>query len=93
MHCIFLPTKPGQSPRTGRVVIAPKDWGKLEPLRLKAIAGDRGVGDIVKREFGWKGEPKFEAWFRETIGKTCKGGWTVEMVNQRWPLESSLRRL
>lgn len=65
---------------------------KTEPWALKLIAlardGDRGLGDVIQREIGWKGDGRFDEWFAATFGKICKGGWTVETVNQRWPLNN-----
>jgi hypothetical protein len=62
----------------------PPKW--VVELMAKAKPGDRGLGDVIAREIGWKGDPKFEAWFKANLRKPCKGYWSLEMVNAKWPL-------
>jgi hypothetical protein len=55
-------------------------------LVSKRKPADKGMGDIIAREIGWKGDAKFESWFKETFGRTCKGDWSLNRVNLKWPL-------
>lgn len=58
----------------------------LRPLKLRARAGDRGLGDIVAREVGPVGGDVFKAWFKAVLGRSCGCEARQEALNQRYLL-------
>ncbi len=48
------------------------DWGfLLNPLKLVAKEGDKGLGSIVERVVGPIGGSAFKIWFRRIFGRDC----------------------
>ena len=60
--------------RTSETLIEKKkiEWPFLaKPLRMFALPGDKGLGDIVERIIGPAGGEAYKIWYKQTFGKSC----------------------
>ena len=58
----------------------------LEPLKLLAKEGDRGLGDIVSRVVGDIGGETYKAWHLKIFGKPCGCSERQDDLNRDFPL-------
>ena len=71
----------------GAQVSRPHDWPLfLQPMKLLAKPGDKGLGDIIDRTIGPVGGEAFKKWYKVVFGKDC--GCNVRQIdwNRRYPL-------
>lgn len=69
--------------------VIPSQWPTiLEPLKLLAREGDKGMGDIVDREIAKVNSEKYKHWFQGVFGQSCKCTWSKEYLNMKYPLDS-----
>ncbi len=63
------------------------DWGfMLNPLKLLAKEGDRGMGDIIERTIGPVGGEAYRRWWVKIFGKPCGCKERQESLNIEFPL-------
>ena len=58
----------------------------LQPMKLLAQPGDKGLGDILARKIGPIGGDAFKAWYKATFGKSCGCDPRQESWNKKYPL-------
>lgn len=58
----------------------------LEPFKLLAKDGDKGLGDIVARVIGPIGGDAFKKWHFQLFGKPCSCGDRQDLLNEDFPL-------
>lgn len=58
----------------------------LQPLKLLAREGDRGLGDIVHRVIGESNSDKYKAWHLRIFGRPCGCNERQETLNAEYPL-------
>lgn len=58
----------------------------LQPFRLLAKEGDKGLGDIVHRMIGDANSDKYKAWHMRIFGKPCGCSERQNSLNEEFPL-------
>lgn len=58
----------------------------LQPLKLLAKDGDRGLGDIVARLVGPIGGDAYKVWYEKIFGRKCGCSERQETLNEDFPL-------
>lgn len=58
----------------------------LQPLKLLAKEGDRGLGDIAFRVIGEANSAKYKAWHLKIFGKPCGCNERQATLNEEFPL-------
>ncbi len=58
----------------------------LQPLKLLAKDGDKGLGDIVARLVGPIGGDAYKAWYQKVFGRPCGCSERQETLNEDFPL-------
>lgn len=61
----------------------------LQPLKLLAQPGDKGLGDIVDRVIGPAGGDAYKAWYEKIFKTSCGCKKRQDNLNGRYPLESA----
>lgn len=79
-----LYTDPPSSIQRGKP--SPKWPFVLEPLKLLAKEGDRGLGDIVERAVGKVGGDAYKKWYQRIFGRPCGCNERQEDLNRDFPL-------
>jgi hypothetical protein len=59
----------------------------LRPLKLRAVSGDTGAGDIIERTIGPLGGNAFKAWYKIIFGRECGCNTRKQHWNNRYPLK------
>jgi hypothetical protein len=64
-----------------------REWPLLlQPFKLMARPGDRGLGDIIERVIGPVGGDAYKAWYLKVFGVPCGCTRRSDNLNQRFPL-------
>lgn len=58
----------------------------LQPLKLLAKEGDKGLGDIIERVIGPFGGDAFKSWHLRIFGKPCSCSERQNTLNEEFPL-------
>ena len=67
--------------------VIPQPWPiYARPLKLLAISGDKGLGDIIARTIGPIGGDAYKAWFKLAFGKSCGCTERQNSLNQKFPI-------
>lgn len=75
---------PAQIERTGKPT---PNWPLLlQPLRLLAKPGDKGLGDIVARTVGPIGGAAYKIWYERIFGRPCGCSERQNTLNLEYPL-------
>ncbi len=61
-------------------------WGVLAPMKLLAIEGERGLGDVAARLIGPIGGDLYKKWFKKMTGEHCGCSERQEDLNMIYPL-------
>lgn len=65
----------------------PEPWPLyLQPFKLLAQEGDKGLGDIVEHVIGPAGGGAYKSWYEKTFGVGCGCNQRQDRLNQRYPL-------
>lgn len=73
-------------PPPKRGVRSPKWPFVLEPLKLLAKDGDKGLGDIVERVIGKVGGEEYKKWYAKIFGRPCSCNERRDSLNADYPL-------
>lgn len=58
----------------------------LEPMKLLAKDGDKGLGDIVERVVGKVGGEEYKRWYFKVFGRHCGCSERRDSLNEDYPL-------
>lgn len=66
---------------------ATREWPLiLQPMKLMAQPGDKGLGDIIARTVGPIGGDAYKNWFQRTFARGCGCKERQDQLNARYPI-------
>jgi hypothetical protein len=81
------PPKEAPAHAVANAPIIKRDWPLfLKALKLMAVDGDRGLGDIVERTIGKETSDAVKAWYKNSFGHDCGCSSRKDWLNRKYPL-------